>query len=78
MDSAMSYPIMSGIFFSTARFPEFIQPLVQLLPLTAINDALRAVMIDGASLLAVGGDLAVAAGWALASFIAALVLFRWQ
>ena len=61
--------IMSGIFFSTARFPDAVlQPAVQALPLTAINDALRAVMIDGSSLLAVWGELAIAGGWALASF----------
>ena len=40
--------IGSGTFFSTARFPDAVQPLVQALPLTAINDALRAVMLDGA------------------------------
>jgi ABC-type multidrug transport system permease subunit len=70
--------IMSGIFFSTARFPEGVQPLVQALPLTAINDALRAVMIDGSSLAAVGVELAIAAAWGVAAFAIALALFRWD
>ncbi len=70
--------IMSGIFFSTERFPELIQPVVQILPLTAVNDALRAVMLEGASLFAVGGELLIAAGWCVASFLGALVLFRWR
>jgi ABC-type multidrug transport system permease subunit len=70
--------IMSGIFFSTARFPDAIQPLVQVLPLTAVNDALRAIMLEGASLVAVSGELAIAAAWGLASFALALALFRWS
>ena len=43
--------VFSGIFFSTERFPAAIQPFVQALPLTALNDALRAVMLDGAGLV---------------------------
>jgi ABC-type multidrug transport system permease subunit len=70
--------ICSGIFFSTSRFPDIVQPLVQALPLTAVNDALRAVMLDGASLAAVSGELLLAAAWGAAAFGAALALFRWQ
>jgi ABC-type multidrug transport system permease subunit len=70
--------IMSGIFFSTSRFPDVAQPLIQALPLTAINDALRAVMIEGASLLAVSGEVAVAAAWGVVGFVGALALFRWE
>lgn len=70
--------ICSGVFFSTARFPDAVQPLIQALPLTAVNDALRAVMLDGASLAAVSGDLAIAAAWCVGSFVAALSLFRWS
>ena len=70
--------IMSGIFFSTSRFPEFLQPLVQALPLTAVNDALRGVMIDGAGLIDVGGELLIAAAWGLSTFLAAVWLFRWS
>lgn len=70
--------ICSGTFFSTTRFPDAMQPLIQALPLTALNDALRAVMLDGATLIAVAGELLLAAGWAAAAFAAALALFRWQ
>jgi len=54
------------------------QPFVRALPLTALNDALRAVMIDGTSLAALGGSLAVVACWGGASFAVALRLFRWR
>jgi ABC-type multidrug transport system permease subunit len=70
--------IGSGTFFSTARFPEVVQPVIQALPLTAVNDALRAVMLDGASLAAVAGELAIALAWGAIAFLIALATFRWQ
>jgi len=70
--------ILSGTFFSYARFPDALQPFVKALPLTALNDALRAVMIDGSSLAQLGAPLAVVAGWGLVSFALALKIFRWR
>ncbi len=70
--------ILSGTFFSYARFPDAMQPFVRALPLTALNDSLRAVMIDGVSLAALGVPLAIVAGWGLASFSVALRIFRWR
>ncbi len=70
--------ICSGVFFSTARFPAAAQPLIQALPLTAVNDALRAVMLDGAGLAAIAGELGIASAWCVASFAAAVALFRWS
>jgi len=70
--------ILSGTFFSYARFPDVMQPFVKALPLTALNDALRAVMIDGASLTQLGAPLAIVAGWGLVSFVIALKIFRWR
>jgi len=70
--------VFSGVFFSTERFPAALQPFVHALPLTALNDALRAVMLDGAGLLALGPELALLVAWGVACFVAALKLFRWQ
>jgi ABC transporter DrrB family efflux protein len=70
--------ILSGTFFSYARFPEAMQPLVQALPLTALNDALRGVMIDGASLARVAAPLGVVIVWGVVSFAVALKIFRWR
>jgi ABC-type multidrug transport system permease subunit len=70
--------VASGVFFSTARFPDAIQPVLRALPLTALNDALRAVMIDGSGPRAILGPVALLAGVAIASFAAALRLFRWR
>ena len=70
--------IFSGIFFSTSRFPAVMQPVIQALPLTAVNNALRAVMIDGASFVAILPEIGIAAAWGLAAFGVALYLFRWN
>lgn len=70
--------IGSGIFFSTSRFPDVAQPFIQALPLTALNDALRGVMLDGTSLIALWGEVGITLLWGVASFGMALVLFRWR
>ena len=70
--------IFSGVFFSNQRFPELVQPAIQALPLTALNDALRAVLLEGASLLSQAPELAILAGWGLIGFLGALKLFRWS
>src|SRR3989440_6906324 len=70
--------ILSGTFFSYARFPDAMQPLVRALPLTALNDALRAVMIDGAPVLHLGAPLGVVTAWGVVSFAVALKIFRWR
>jgi ABC-type multidrug transport system permease subunit len=69
--------VLSGVFFSTANFPEALQPFIQALPLTALNDALRAVILDGAGVGAVGGELLLLAAWGVVPFAVALRVFRW-
>ena len=70
--------IFSGIFFSTERFPAGMQPFVQALPLTALNDALRGVMLEGTGLVPLLPELALLAVWGTVSFVLALRFFRWQ
>jgi len=70
--------LLSGTFFSAARFPDFLQPFIRVLPLTALNDALRSVMNEGAPLAASWAGLSILAAWCVVSFVLALRLFRWQ
>jgi ABC-2 type transport system permease protein len=70
--------IFSGIFFSTERFPASIQPFIQALPLTALNDALRAVMLEGAGVVQLWRELALLGAWGAISFAIAVKVFRWQ
>jgi ABC-type multidrug transport system permease subunit len=70
--------ICSGVFFSYERFPDIVQPLIRLLPLTALNDALRAVMNDGASMAAIAPELINLTLWTVVSMVVGLKIFRWQ
>jgi ABC-2 type transport system permease protein len=70
--------IFSGVFFSASRFPEAIQPLIQILPLTAVVDALRATMLQGAGPGRLVPELAVITGWLAVCFPLSLRLFRWR
>src|SRR2546425_2895351 len=70
--------VASGVFFSTARFPDAVQPFLRVLPLTALNDGLRAVMIEGAGVTEIAGQIALLGVTTAATFFAALRLFRWR
>jgi ABC-2 type transport system permease protein len=70
--------VFSGVFFSSGNFPKAAQPFIQALPLTAVNDALRANMLQGASWGMVSHELALIAGWLVVCFTLALRLFRWR
>lgn len=70
--------ILSGTFFSYSRFPDAMIPFVKALPLTALNDALRAVMIDGAAVTTLGAPIAIVGAWGAISFVVALKIFRWR
>jgi ABC-type multidrug transport system permease subunit len=70
--------IVSGVFFSSERFPEVVQPIVKNLPLTAMNDALRAVMLEGKGIGDVTRELVVLAVWGFIPFVVALKIFRWR
>ncbi|HYB95057.1 MAG TPA: ABC transporter permease [Vicinamibacterales bacterium] len=70
--------VLSGVFFASTNFPDAMQPFIQVLPLTALNDALRAVVNDGQSIAGVAREMAILAAWGVASFALSLKLFRWQ
>ena len=70
--------VLSGVFFSSERFPEVVQPLINLLPLTALNQALRGVMLEGQSLAALWPQLAILTAYATLTFAVALRIFRWR
>jgi len=70
--------VLSGVFFSADRFPDAAQPFIRALPLTLVNDALRAVMNEGAGFLDIGWQLFGLALWSIVTFAIALKIFRWQ
>ena len=69
--------VFSGIFFSADRFPQVMQPAIQALPLTMLNDALRAVIIEGQSLFSQSWEVGGLLLWGGVSFLLSIRWFRW-
>jgi len=70
--------LLSGTFFSSERFPDVMQPLIQALPLTQLNNALREGMLQDRPLLEVAWRLGILVLWGVGSFTLALRWFRWR
>jgi ABC-type multidrug transport system permease subunit len=70
--------LLSGVFFASSNFPDLAQPFIRALPLTALNDALRAVMLEGRGVTGIAQEIAVLGVWGVGSFLLAVRLFRWR
>ena len=70
--------LCSGVFFSYERFPDSVKPIIRMLPLTLLNDGLRAVINDAAGVTQIASKLALLAVWGLVTFMIGLKVFRWQ
>jgi ABC-type polysaccharide/polyol phosphate export permease len=70
--------IVSGVFFSAQRFPDLLQPVIKVLPLTALIDALRANMLQGAGFVQLAPQMAILGVWMVVCFTVALRIFRWR
>lgn len=70
--------LFCGVFFSPERFPKWMHGPIEVLPLTAANEALRAVMLEGKSLATLPSQLVILALWGIASYAIALKIFRWN
>jgi ABC-2 type transport system permease protein len=68
---------MSGIFFSSERLPEVMQPFVKILPMTLMLDALRPIMLEGASIMQHMFEIGMLVVWTVVTFVVALRIFRW-
>jgi ABC-2 type transport system permease protein len=75
----VTFPMMflGGTYFPTTGAPDFLKPVIQVLPLSYLNDALRQVMNDGATLAAISTDLLVLLAWMAAALLLANRAFRW-
>jgi len=70
--------VLSGTFFPYQHFPQWMHPAIEALPLTALNNALRAVYNEGAGLTAILPHALVLLAWGAVGFIVAVRTFRWQ
>ena len=76
----VSLPMMflSGVFFPRDAMPDFLANVTQFMPLTYVNEALRAIVNDGAGLLALGPQLLGMGVWVIITFVLAVLMFRWE
>jgi ABC-type polysaccharide/polyol phosphate export permease len=70
--------VLSGVFFSSENFPAMAQPFIRALPLTALNEALRGVMLDGHPLVSLWPQLVNLGAWGVGCFVLAIKWFRWR
>lgn len=70
--------LLAGTFFSIDAFPSWLRPFCKILPLTYLNDALRKVAFDGASLWEVRVDVLVLLAWGVVVDIIAGRVFKWE
>jgi ABC-2 type transport system permease protein len=66
----------SGVFFSKNASPELVRPIADLLPLTFLNDALREISVQGATLWDVRTQILGLLVWTALGFLLAVRLFR--
>jgi ABC-2 type transport system permease protein len=72
------FMFLSGIFFPIEIMPGWIRPVVDLIPLTYLGDALRATMIEAGSSFSMARNLGVLAVWLVACAVLAVRFFRWE
>ncbi|MBA2745851.1 MAG: ABC transporter permease [Flavisolibacter sp.] len=69
---------LSGTFFPKSSLPAFMQPFIQFLPLTAVNDSMRNVAFEGASLWSCWPEVLILLGWGLLIYFLTAKFFRWE
>lgn len=69
--------MLSGVFFSKNNFPESAQGLLNILPLSALNDALRKVALEGLGIAQIGFELTVLGVYLVLGTILSTKLFKW-
>jgi ABC-2 type transport system permease protein len=69
---------LSGTFFPKGLLPQGVQAVVNYLPLTALNDAMRKVSFEGLHLLGVGKEIAILIVWCLLGYSVLIRIFRWE
>lgn len=70
--------LLTGTFFPIDNFPDWLQPLCKILPLTHLNDAMRNVAFEGAHLTDCWRQLGILAIWAVVGYTLAIKVFKWE
>jgi ABC-2 type transport system permease protein len=74
----MPMMMLSGSLFSVEMLPAYFRPVVAIMPLTYLSDALRQLMVGATPLYPLWVDFAVLGGWLLIFLILTVKLWRWE
>jgi ABC-2 type transport system permease protein len=69
---------LSGTFFNKSALPEGLQSVINYLPLTALNDAMRNVAFEGSGLLACWREIGILLVWGVLVYALAIRVFKWE
>lgn len=69
---------LSGTFFPRFLMPDWLQSISYFLPLTPVIDGIRLIATEGQSLLQLGPQIALMAGWVVIIYTIAFRVFRWE
>lgn len=80
LSNLVAFPLMflSGVFFPRFLMPEWLQGITAYLPLSPIVDGMRYIMTEGKTLLDLGPQLLILAGWAIIIYFLSFKIFRWE
>ena len=70
--------LLTGTFFPIDNFPDWLQPLCKILPLTHLNDAMRNIAFEGAHLTDCWKQLGILGIWAVVGYTLAIKVFKWE
>jgi ABC-type multidrug transport system permease subunit len=76
----MPLVLLGGVFFSVSIFPEWLQALTRVLPLTQLNAAMRELIFGSVGFRDLGqlaGPIGVLAAWCVATLVFARLRFKW-
>ena len=68
---------MSGIYFKTELFPESLQKIARFLPLTALNEGLRAIANEAQPLTKLWPQFLVMGIWSGICLLITTLFFKW-
>lgn len=76
----VAFPMMflSGTFFPRYLMPDWLQGITNFLPMSPITDGIRMITTEGATLLALGPQLAMIGAWLVVVYAFAIRFFRWE
>jgi len=70
--------LLGGTFFQTTAFPKWLQGFCEILPLKQLNDAMRNIAFEGASLIDCGKQIGILFLWGIIIYAVTIKTFKWE